>query len=110
MAPSRSSVRGGSRRIGLLLVGHWNQAGFATLLKPITFAANVDRGRVMQQTVEDGCGDDRITEDRAPLAVAFIRGQNDAASFVTSADQLEEDRRSQIVERQIAHFIDDEDL
>jgi hypothetical protein len=41
--------------------------------------------------------------------MAFVGSENDAASFVTSADELKEDRCAQIVQRQISHFIDDQD-
>ena len=75
-------------------------------LQPIALAANVDGRRVMQQPVQDRCGDDRITEDRSPVPVALVRGQDDAPAFVPCTHQLEENRRSQIVQRQIAHFVD----
>ena len=64
----------------------------------------------MEQAVEDRSRDDRVAEDRAPFAVALVRSENDASSFVTGADQLEENRRAQIVERQISHLVDDEDF
>src|SRR5690349_13269614 len=65
---------------------------------------------MMQQTIEDCRGDDRVAEDRTPFAVALVRSENDASSFVTGADQLEENRRAQIVQRQISHLVDDENL
>lgn len=46
----------------------------------------------MQQPIEDRRRDDRMAEDGAPLAVAFVGSQDDAAPFVARADQLEEDR------------------
>ena len=70
MVPFTSSVRGGSRGIGLLWFGQGNQAGFAAFLQPVTFPANVDRSRMVQQAVENGGGDDRVAEDRTPLAAA----------------------------------------
>ena len=64
----------------------------------------------MQKAIEDRRRDDGVAEDRTPFAVAFIRSENDAAPFVAGADELKEDRRAQIVQRQISHLIDDEDL
>ena len=46
---------------------------------------------MVQQPVQDRRGDNRIAEDRAPVAIAFVRGQDNAAAFVTRADQLKED-------------------
>src|SRR5579863_6968530 len=110
MVPFAATVRGGSRGIGLLLFGQGNQTGFAAFLQPIALSANVDRGRMMQEAVKYGRGDDRVAEYRAPFAIAFVGSENDAASFVAGADELKENRRAQIVQRQIPHFVDDQDL
>lgn len=90
--------------------GTWKQPGFLAILQAIALAANVDRGRVMKQPVQDGCGNDRISEDRAPIAVAFVRSENDAASFVTGTDKLKENGCTQIIEWQVPHFVDDENF
>ena len=82
-----------------LLFSGWHQSGLASLFQPIALAADVNRRRVMQQPVQNRCRDDRVPKDRTPVSVALVRSQNDAASFVTRADQLEEDRGSQIVQR-----------
>src|SRR5579863_9786814 len=110
MVPLAATVRGGSRWLGLLGLRHWNQTGFAAFLQPIAFAANVDRGRMMQQAVQYGRRDDRVAENRPPFAVALVGSENDAASFVAGTDELKEDRCAQIVQRQISHFVDDQDL
>ena len=46
---------------------------------------------MMQQPIEDGRADDRIAEDRTPLAIALVGSENDAAPLITGADELEED-------------------
>src|SRR3954453_6830095 len=94
----------------MLLVGKRNQTCFAPFLQSVALPADVDGGGVMQQAIEDGCGDDRISEDRAPLAIALVRSQDDRASFVACTDELEEDSGPEIIQWQIAHLIDDEDL
>jgi hypothetical protein len=58
----------------------------------------------VQQPIEDGCCDDRVAEDRSSLGVAFVQCEDDRASFVTCADELEEDGAAEIVQRYIAHF------
>src|SRR5579872_4874397 len=65
---------------------------------------------MVEQTVQDGGGDDRVAENRAPFAIAFVAGEHDAAPFIAGADELKEYGRPQIVERQIAHLIDHEDF
>src|ERR1700680_3180798 len=65
---------------------------------------------MMQEAIKDRGGDDRVAEDRAPFAVALVGRQNDAASFIASADQLKENRGAKFIERQISHLVDDEDL
>ena len=65
----------------MLLVGKRNQACFAPFLESVALPADVDGGGVMQQPIEDGSSDDRITEDRAPLAVTLVRSEDDGTSF-----------------------------
>src|SRR5271166_2849240 len=65
---------------------------------------------MMQQAIQYGRRDDRIAEDRTPFAVALIGSENDAAPFIAGADELKENRRAQIVQRQISHLVDDQDL
>lgn len=62
--------------------------------------------------IEDGCCDDRIAEDRSPLATTLVRGEDGGTSFVWCADQLEDmvTLRSSIIERQVTHIIDDQYL
>src|SRR5436305_14260053 len=64
----------------------------------------------MQQAIED-CGRDyRVAENRTPFAVDLVRSQDDAAPFVSCADQSEEDCRAEFIERQISHLVYDEHL
>src|SRR6266478_3065316 len=104
----RNGVRGQgtSRDLRPLLSSRRYQSGFAAILQPVALTSNVDRRRVMQQPVQYRRGDDRIPEDRSPISVALVRGQEDAPAFVPRAHQLKEYRRSQIVQRQIPHFVD----
>jgi hypothetical protein len=46
-----ATARGVSARLVLLLFRLWNQAGFASLLEPATFAADVHGRRMMQQAM-----------------------------------------------------------
>jgi hypothetical protein len=44
-----------------------------------------------------GC-DDRVAEGGAPLSIALVRGQDDAAAIVTCTHQLEENGGAEIVQ------------
>src|SRR5947207_6532880 len=110
MVPFAATVRCDSGGLVLLLFRQRNQAGFATLFQSVALTANVHGAGMMQEAVGYGGGDDRISEDRTPFAVALVGSENDAAPLVAGADKLEENRRAQVVQRQISHLVDDEDL
>jgi len=79
----RNGVRGQGTSRGLrpFLSSRRHQAGLTTILQPVTLAANVDGRRVMQQPIQNYCGDDRIAEDRSPVPIALVRGQDDAPPY-----------------------------
>src|SRR5512147_1313988 len=79
-----------------------DQAGAPLLAQPVAVAANGDHVAVMQQPVEDGGGDYRIAEHRAPVTDAAVAGDHQAAALVALRDQLEEQMRRVRRERQIA--------
>lgn len=101
---------GGGRRFWLRRFRRRQQTGLAPRFQPVTFSADVDRRRMMKQAVENGGSDDRVAEDRSPLAIAFVRSEDDTASFIAGADELKEDRRAQFIEGQISHLADDQHL
>ena len=106
MAAFAAIVRSGSNRFWVLRFRRREQSSFKSLFEPITFSANVHRGRVMQQAVEDPGRDDRVAEDRTPLAIAFVRSQKNAAPFITGADQLEENSGTQLKSVRAARMSD----
>ena len=55
---------------------------------------------MVQQLVKDGGCDDPVAEGGAPLSIALVRGQDDAAAILTCTDQLEENGGAEIVQRQ----------
>src|SRR5450432_661495 len=77
-SPSFTATAGGGVELRLLWLGLRNQPGFAALLQPIALAANVDGGGVMQQSIQNRGGNDRVAEHRAPFSVALVRRENDA--------------------------------
>ena len=63
------------------------------------------RGRDL---IRGGSGNDVVTEDRAPIFEAAVRGQDHSAFFVTGVDQLEEQVCAAGRDRQIADLGDDQ--
>ena len=66
-AAARSCSRGGT------------QSRLAAVFQPIALPTDVDGRRVMQQPIQNRGRDDWIAEDRSPVPVALVRGQDDAA-------------------------------
>lgn len=62
----------------------------------------------MQQSVEDGRGDDAIAEDFAPGPAALVAGENHRTALVAAADELDEEVGADAVDRQVADLIDDQ--
>src|SRR5439155_10951783 len=60
------AVRSGARWV--------QQARLPPLFEPVALAADVHRGGVVQQPVEDRRRQDRIPKDAAPLPVALVAG------------------------------------
>src|SRR5258708_28979724 len=81
-----------------------DDTGLLLVLEPVALDLDVDGGRVVQQPVEDGRSDDVVGEDGAPVAVAFVRGQDDRALFIALRYQLKQAGSGKGVQRQIAHL------
>jgi hypothetical protein len=62
----------------------------------------------MQQPVEHRGGDNEVPEDLSPRSQAPIAGENHWSAFVTPANQLQEQIRSQPFDRQVADLGDDQ--
>ena len=82
----------------------------ALLFEPVALALNVERGRVVQQAVQDGGGQDRIVEGLAPIQEALVGGDDQAGALVATHHQTEEQAGFELRERQVADLVDDEHL
>ena len=71
-------------------------------------AFDLDHDGVVQQAVQQGCGDDVVAEDGAPVLEAAIGGEHGGALLVAGVDQLEEQVGAAGVNGQVADLIDDE--
>jgi len=66
-------------------------SGLDAILHSVTFPLNGDGLGVMEETVEDGGGDDAVVvEDRGPALEGLVGGEDDSALLVALANDLEE--------------------
>jgi hypothetical protein len=64
----------------------------------------------MQQAIQDGRGDDGVPKHLAPLAEALVGGEHDRAPLIAAGDELEEEVRPMLVNRDVADIVDDQQL
>ena len=65
---------------------------------------------MIQQTVEDGAGDDLVAEHLAPGAEALIAGGDNRATAIATRHQLKEQVSSLPVDWQIANLVNNQQL
>jgi hypothetical protein len=63
---------------------------------------------MVHDPVDHRCGDDLVTEDVAPTGERQVGGQDQRGVFVAAGDQLEEQVRGVLFERDISDLVDDE--
>src|SRR6187200_405762 len=78
------------------------------LPQAVAGALDLDDDGVVQEAVEERGGDDRVTEDLAPLGEAPVGGEDHRAALVARVDQLEEQAAAVGDDRQITDLIDDQ--
>ncbi len=64
----------------------------------------------MQESIEDGGGDDVVAEDLTPLRHALIRRDQHRRFLVAMAHELKEEMSTLAFERHVAELVDDEQL
>src|SRR3989441_6817226 len=85
-----------------------DEAGFELVLQPVGIAADVDRDRMVEDSVKDGRGDDPVAEDVAPAPEALVAGEDHRAPLVAPADELKEEIGAGPIDGQVADLVDDE--
>jgi len=93
------------RRSGLL-----HRPAPALFAQPIAFALDGDDVAVVKQAIEDGGGHHRVAEHGVPFADRPVGRHQHGAALVATAHQLEEQLGDVGRERQIAEFVDDQEL
>jgi hypothetical protein len=61
---------------------------------------------MMQNSIQDGGGDDVISEDISPFAIGLIGCEYDRSPLIPPGDQLEEAVGTQLVKGEISYLID----
>ena len=84
-----------------------DQSGLAFLLQPEAFALDVEGGGVVQQPVQDGCGDHLVREHLASVHEPLVGGEDHRGLLVVAGHQAEEQIGLFPVQRQIADLVDD---
>ncbi len=84
--------------------------GLALLPEPIALALDHEGVAVMQESIEDGGGDDVVAEDLTPLRHALIRRDQHRRFLVAMAHELKEEMGTLAFERHVAELVDDEQL
>jgi hypothetical protein len=72
----------------------------------IAVATDGDDAAVVQQPVQNGCGDDGVAKHRAPLTNVAIGGDEHGTLLVAAASQLEEEMGRVGFERQVTELVD----
>jgi len=86
------------------------EPGLALLPEPIALALDHEGVAVMQESIEDGGGDDVVAEDLTPLRHALIRRDQHRRFLVAMAHELKEEMSTLAFERHVAELVDDEQL
>src|SRR6266700_2434976 len=84
--------------------------GLALLPEPIALALDHEGVAVMQESIEDGGGDDVVAKDLTPLRHALIRRDQHRRFLVAMAHELKEEMGTLASERHVAELVDDEQL
>src|SRR2546430_582744 len=90
--------------LGSQVLGH--EVG--VLAKAITRTLDLDDDGVVQEAVQEGCGDDGIAEDLAPFGKTAVGGEDHGAALVAGVDQLEEQIAAALNHREVTDLVDDQ--
>ena len=107
-----------ARRYGGDGLGHWvfsvvgaggGDAAEVAVLEPVAVAFEADDVGVVDQAVDHGGGNGVVAEDLTPAAERLVAGDDDAGGLVAGGDELEEQVGGLGLERDVAHFVDDDE-
>jgi len=65
---------------------------------------------MMQEAIKNSGGDNVVAKDLTPLVEGFVGGDDDRSPFVSFGDELKKEFSGLLREREIAEFIDNEQI
>ena len=80
------------------------------LAQPVAGPFDLYDNGMMQQSVEQGGGDDGIAKNLTPFGKSAVGGEDHGALLVAGVDQLEEQITGGRADREVSDFIDDQEL
>src|SRR5215472_16389340 len=87
------------------VVGRFRDAAEVVVLEPVAVAFEGDDVGVVDEAVDHGGGDGVVAEDFAPAAELLVAGDDQRCAFVAGADELEEQVRCLVFERDVADLV-----
>jgi len=87
-----------------------NQSLPLSIFESVAIPFNVDRSAMVQDPIQNSCGDNMILEDVSSFTIGLVRCEYDRSLLVPPGDQLEETVCTQLVKRQISYLIYDQEL
>src|ERR1700759_557306 len=84
------------------------EAGLPLLLQSVTLTRDHDGLAAVQETIEERCREDFVSEHRAPLRDELIGRDERARLLVAPCNEREEEMGAASLERQVPEFVDQE--
>jgi hypothetical protein len=81
---------------------------YAAAAEPVAGALEGEDVGVVDDAVDHGCGDGLFSEHSGPAGERQVTGQDEGGVLVAGGDELEEQVRGVLLERQVADFVDDD--
>jgi hypothetical protein len=82
----------------------------SSVLEAPALIACFDDIAMVCEPIEHGGGHLGVAEDLRPIGESEVRGDDDGGIFVELADQVEQQLRAGLAERQIAEFVDHDEI
>ena len=109
----RALTSEGAARTGGCLFAHLGKLGkcrSGAVLEAPGLVAGLDNLTVMGETIEQRGRHLRITEDARPFAEGEVGGYDDRGALIEPADQMEQQLPAGLSERQIAQFVENDEV